>query len=93
MLTSSDDTRPKLTDRHRAEADRRDSNGAITSLTVARELYRRQIDREYADRLVMVVYLRGLELGDDRMMDQALDLAREKGFIGALIKPFTTTRF
>jgi hypothetical protein len=86
-------THPMLTDKHRAEADRRDSDGAITSLTVARELYRRQIDREYADRLVMAVYLRGLELGNHKMIDAAMDLAIEKGFASRLAPPLTMVGF
>lgn len=82
-----------LTDRHRAEADRREPDGAITSLLAARELYRRAIDREHADRLVHVVYLRGVELGDHKMIDAALDVAREMGFIGRLVKPLTVGAF
>lgn len=80
-----------LTDNHRADADRRDPDGAITSLTVARELYRRKVDREYADRLVMAVYLRGVELSNYRMQEAAFDLARMHGFASALAPPLTVT--
>lgn len=83
----------KLSDLQRAESDRRDPSGAITSLTYARELYRRCIDREYADRLVHAVYLRGVELDDAKMIDAALDLAREKGFESRLAPPMTTVGF
>ncbi len=82
-----------LTDRLRDEADRRDPSGAITSLTVARDLYRRQVDREYADRLVTAVYLRGVELNNDRMSEAALDLARLHGFASALVQPITSEGF
>ncbi len=80
-----------LTDKHRDEADRRDLDGAITSLTVARELYRQQVDREYADRLVMAVYLRGVEIDNRRMSEAALDIARMHGFASALVPPLTVT--
>lgn len=79
-----------LTDVQRDQADRRDPDGAITSLREARELYRRRIDKEYADKLVEAVYARACELHDHRAAHFALDLARDNGFISRLVAPIVT---
>lgn len=82
-----------LTDLHRADADRRGADGSITSLVEARELLRRAIDRDKVEQLVTAVYLRGCERRDAIMIDQALDVAREAGFINRLILPVTVNMF
>jgi hypothetical protein len=76
---------PLLTDTHRALADRRAADGSFVSLTEARELYRRRVDRTRADTLVMAVYLRGVELDNFPMTVAALEVARDHGFTATLV--------
>jgi hypothetical protein len=82
-----------LTNQHRAAADRRGADGSITSLVEARELLRRCIDREHVVQLVTAVYLRGSELHDLKVIDAALDVAREAGFISRLVAPVIVNPF
>lgn len=64
----------ELNDKGRACADRRDPDGSLTSLREAREHYEAG-NRKQGDAMVVLIVLRGHELGDADMTRAARELA------------------
>lgn len=67
----------QINDKGRACADRRDADGTLTCLREAREHYERG-DRKRGDAMVILVVLRGYELGDEAMTSAARELAESE---------------